>query len=78
MGHKVTLFFQVQQAIYNNLHGHTVLLIAHRLSTVQRADRIVVIDKGTVVQQGTHLELLREEGLYSKLVHRQILSMKYN
>ena len=65
---------QVQESIYQNLRGHTVLLIAHRLSTVERADRIVVIDKGKVVQQGTHKQLLTDvNGLYRQLVQRQLL-----
>jgi len=46
----------------------TVLIIAHRLSTVQRADRIVVLDKGRIIEQGSHTELLELEGLYSRLV----------
>ncbi|XP_035691041.1 ATP-binding cassette sub-family B member 9-like [Branchiostoma floridae] len=62
----------VQQAI-NNLHGHTVIVIAHRLSTVEKADRIIVIDKGTVVEQGRHGELMQQDGLYAKLVQRQLL-----
>uniref|UniRef100_A0A5S6QD22 Uncharacterized protein n=1 Tax=Trichuris muris TaxID=70415 RepID=A0A5S6QD22_TRIMR len=64
--------FVVQEAIYNNLAGHTVILIAHRLSTVERADRIIVINAGRIVQQGTHSELLSQDGLYKNLVHRQL------
>uniref|UniRef100_A0A914WAM2 ABC-type antigen peptide transporter n=1 Tax=Plectus sambesii TaxID=2011161 RepID=A0A914WAM2_9BILA len=64
---------QVQQAIYQNLQGHTVLLIAHRLSTVERADRIIVINKGRVEQMGTHKELLRQDGIYRNLVQRQLI-----
>ncbi|VDK45664.1 unnamed protein product [Anisakis simplex] len=55
---------QVQEAIYKNLKGKSVLLIAHRLSTVEMADKIVVIENGRVEQQGTHEELLSQEGLY--------------
>eukprot|EP00486_Rosalina_sp_Unknown_P010498 CAMPEP_0201579178 /NCGR_PEP_ID=MMETSP0190_2-20130828/26568_1 /ASSEMBLY_ACC=CAM_ASM_000263 /TAXON_ID=37353 /ORGANISM="Rosalina sp." /LENGTH=327 /DNA_ID=CAMNT_0048013299 /DNA_START=1993 /DNA_END=2976 /DNA_ORIENTATION=+ len=50
----------------------TVLLIAHRLSTVIDADQIVVIDDGTVIECGTHLELIEKNGLYAKLVDRQL------
>ncbi|XP_033748629.1 ATP-binding cassette sub-family B member 9-like [Pecten maximus] len=62
----------VQQAIYKNLQGKTVIIIAHRLSTVEKADRIIVIDKGQVVEQGSHSELLSRKGLYAKLVKRQL------
>ncbi|OUC49629.1 putative antigen peptide transporter-like 2 family protein [Trichinella nativa] len=64
--------FLVQQAINRNLAGHTVLLIAHRLSTVEKADRIIVIDSGRIVQQGNHEQLLSEDGLYKNLIHRQL------
>ena len=46
------MFVQVQQALYQNLSARTVLIIAHRLSTVEQAHRIIVIDKGQVVQEG--------------------------
>lgn len=67
---------QIQQAIHGNLQRHTVLIVAHRLSTVERAHLIVVLDKGRVVQQGTHQQLLAQGGLYAKLVQRQILSLE--
>ena len=50
----------------------TVIVIAHRLSTVQNADKIIVIDKGIIAEQGTHQELLSSKGVYSKLVARQL------
>jgi ATP-binding cassette subfamily B (MDR/TAP) protein 9 len=52
--------------------GCTVILVAHRLSTVINADKIAVIDKGTVVEQGKHEELLLFNGVYAKLVSRQV------
>lgn len=61
----------VQQALLNLMAGRTVIVIAHRLSTVRRADRIVVLDGGTIVEEGTHAELLRRGGLYSRLYERQ-------
>ena len=67
---------QIQQAIHGNLRKHTVLIIAHRLSTVERAHLIVVLDKGRVVQQGTHQQLLAQGGLYAKLVQRQMLGLE--
>lgn len=66
----------VQDAIYKNLAGHTVLIIAHRLSTIEKADKIVVIDQGRVIAQGKHRELVEQNGLYSKLVKRQILGLE--
>jgi len=65
--------YLVQQAIHQNLTGHTVILIAHRLSTVEKADKIVVIDGGRVVQEGTHASLLAQEGIYRNLVQRQLI-----
>ena len=67
-------FKKVQQAIYNNLKGHSVLIIAHRLSTIKDADRIVVIENGEVIETGNHDELLKKNGLYAKLVKKQMTS----
>ncbi|XP_064424039.1 ATP-binding cassette sub-family B member 9 isoform X1 [Latimeria chalumnae] len=66
----------VQQALNSIMQNRTVLVIAHRLSTVENAHNIIVLDKGHVVEQGTHKQLLQREGLYSKLVQRQILGLK--
>jgi ATP-binding cassette, subfamily B, bacterial MsbA len=57
----------VQQAIEELMVGRTALVIAHRLSTVRRADRIAVIDRGRIVETGTHAELVRLNGLYTRL-----------
>jgi len=57
----------VQQAIDEVMEGRAVLVIAHRLSTVHRADQIVVLDRGRIVERGTHDELLRLGGLYRRL-----------
>lgn len=64
--------FLVQQAIHKNLKGRTVLIVAHRLSTIENADKIIVLDHGTIVEQGTHRELLKRNGLYSQLVNKQL------
>lgn len=58
----------VQEAIQNLLHHRTAVVIAHRLSTIQQADRIVVMDKGRIVESGSHDELLSlKNGLYHRL-----------
>jgi subfamily B ATP-binding cassette protein MsbA len=53
------------------LEGRTTLIIAHRLSTVQRADRLIVLDQGRIVEEGTHTSLLAKRGLYARLYSRQ-------
>jgi ATP-binding cassette subfamily B protein len=61
----------VQLALDRAMEGRTTLVIAHRLATVLRADRIVVMDEGRVVEQGTHSELVAKGGLYAKLAKLQ-------
>jgi subfamily B ATP-binding cassette protein MsbA len=61
----------VQEAIEHLLRGRTVLVIAHRLSTVQNADRIVVLDDGRITETGTHQELMELGGLYRHLYDMQ-------
>ncbi len=62
---------QVQAALSALKRGRTTLVIAHRLSTVLDADRIFVLDKGRVVEEGNHGELLRRGGLYARLYKTQ-------
>jgi ATP-binding cassette subfamily B protein len=63
----------VQRALETLEQGRTTLAIAHRLATVQHADRIVVMERGTIVAEGTHAELLRQGGLYARLAALQFL-----
>lgn len=64
----------VQDALSKLMKGRTSFVIAHRLSTVQHVDRIVVIDKGKIVQTGTHEQLVAEAGMYQRLVQLQELA----
>jgi ATP-binding cassette, subfamily B, bacterial MsbA len=61
----------IEDALTKLLVGRTTLIIAHRLSTVQRADRLVLVDHGRIVEEGTHAELLALGGLYARLYQRQ-------
>ena len=61
----------VQSALENMMKNRTSVVIAHRLSTIQNADQIVVMQKGRIIEQGTHSELLQKQGMYKKLVEMQ-------
>lgn len=62
---------ELQQALERLMRGRTTIIIAHRLSTIMKADMIVVIDKGKIVQQGKHQELIAQEGVYKQLWNLQ-------
>jgi len=64
----------VQEALHHALRGRTSIVIAHRLSTVMQADQILVLEKGLIVERGTHEELIQGAGLYSELFARQDLT----
>ena len=61
----------IQRSLYALMEGKTVLAIAHRLSTIATMDRLVVIDNGRIIEQGSHAELLKNNQLYASLWHRQ-------
>jgi len=63
----------VQRALEALEKGRTTLAIAHRLATVQHADRIIVMERGTIVAEGSHAELMRQGGLYARLAALQFL-----
>ncbi|MGL4289517.1 MAG: ABC transporter, partial [Phreatobacter sp.] len=63
--------YEVQRALDELMTGRTSLVIAHRLSTVMRADKILVVDGGRVVETGTHAELIARNGLYAHYVSIQ-------
>jgi ATP-binding cassette subfamily B protein len=65
----------IQLALEQLMRGRTTLVVAHRLATVQRADRIVVMEQGGIVAVGNHAELMRAEGLYARLAALQFLDM---
>ena len=67
---------EVQEALEKLMKGRTVIVIAHRLSTIRNADNIVCMKDGSVVEQGTHEELMEKKGAYHKLISQQILEDK--
>ncbi|MGB5317597.1 MAG: ABC transporter ATP-binding protein, partial [Eudoraea sp.] len=64
----------IQQATDKITAGRTSIIIAHRLATVKKADKILVMEAGKIVESGTHKELLKQDGYYNKLYEAQFLA----
>jgi ATP-binding cassette subfamily B protein len=62
---------QIQQAMKRLIEGRTTFAIAHRLATLRNATRLIVLDKGEIVESGTHAELMEKDGEFAKLVRTQ-------
>jgi len=61
----------IQEGLWELMKDKTALVIAHRLSTIKHLDRIIVLDEGKIVQDGTHSKLIKQKGLYAKLWSHQ-------
>jgi ATP-binding cassette, subfamily B (MDR/TAP), member 1 len=64
---------QIQKAITAVSRKRTTIMVAHRLTSIQRADRILVFDKGRIVEEGKHQDLIRAGGIYEQMVNAQSL-----
>jgi ATP-binding cassette subfamily B protein len=71
---------KIQEAIGSLIQNKTLIVIAHRLSTITESDQIIVLDKGTIVDRGSHLELLQTSELYNKMwqAHNAVLDLDFN
>lgn len=65
----------ITQALERLMEGRTTIMVAHRLSTIQHADKIIVMDHGQITEAGSHQELLRKDGIYKKLYDLQLVEI---
>ena len=70
--------FYIQQAVSELCRDKTVLVIAHRLNTIRGADRILVMDKGRIIEQGSHSELIQKNGMYRRMTGLQEQMSSWN
>ncbi len=66
---------EVQKGLNQAMNNRTVIIIAHRLSTTQGADRIVVFDKGKIIDSGKHIDLFKKDGIYKELCEKQLIKI---
>ena len=66
---------EVQKGLNQAMNNRTVIIVAHRLSTTQGADKIVVFDKGKIVDSGKHIDLFNKDGIYKELCEKQLIKV---
>jgi len=64
---------EVQEGLNRAMKNRTVIVIAHRLATTQEADKIVVFDKGRIIEVGNHIDLIHKKGIYKELCEKQLI-----
>jgi len=67
---------EVQKGLNQAMNNRTVIVIAHRLATIQGADKIIVFDNGRIIDSGKHIELINKEGIYKELCEKQLIKIE--